>query len=265
MNVPRVPIRGLLLDWAGTTVDYGSRAPAKVFVEVFHRSGVPVMEIEARGPMGMAKRAHIAAVLNLPRVARAWEEKKGRPPTDADVQRLYEDFLPLQLSVLSEYSSVIPGVPEAIAWCRSKGLKIGSTTGYTQELMQAVSPVAARGGYIPDVLICSDQVVAGRPAPWLNFRAAEEIGIFPMNHLLVVDDTPLGILAGKAAGCLTVAVSSTGNALGISQEEAKALPAGELAERLRLIEFGFRDAGADFVIPSLAELPNLLLAENLLN
>lgn len=265
MTIARPNIRGLLLDWAGTTVDYGSRAPARVFVEVFQRSGVPVTEAEARGPMGMAKRAHIAAVLNLPRVAQAWEEKQGNPPSDSDVQRLYEEFLPLQLSVLREYSSVIPGVAEAITWCRSQGLRIGSTTGYTRELMQAVSPVAAEGGYIPDVLVCSDEVAAGRPAPWLNFHAAEQLGVYPMHHLLVVDDTPLGIQAGKAAGCLTVAVSRTGNGLGLSMEEADALPREELEGKLRQIEADFRKAGADFVIPSLATLPILLESEKLLH
>lgn len=260
----RPMIRGLLLDWAGTTVDHGSRAPARVFLEVFQRSGVPVNEAEARGPMGMAKRAHIAAVLNLPRVARGWEEKYGRPPTDADVQRLYEEFLPLQLSVLREYSSVIPGVSEAIAWCRSRGLKIGSTTGYTRELMEAVSPVAAEGGYAPDVLVCSDEVAAGRPAPWLNFRAAEQMGVYPMHHLLVVDDTPLGIQAGKAAGCLTVAVSNTGNALGLGLDELEALPERELGARIQQIGADFRATGADFVIPSLADLPDLLTTQKLL-
>jgi phosphonoacetaldehyde hydrolase len=264
MTQSRPIIHGLLLDWAGTTVDHGSRAPARVFVEVFQRSGVPVTEAEARGPMGMAKRAHIAAVLNLPRVARAWEEIHGRAPSDADVQRLYEDFLPLQLSVLREYSSVIPGVPEAIAWCRFRGLKIGSTTGYTRELMEAVSPVAAEGGYTPDVLVCSDQVAAGRPAPWLNFRAAEEMDVYPMHHLLVVDDTPLGIQAGKAAGCLTVAVSRTGNALGLGLDEVDALPQWELRAKLQQIKADFQSAGADFVIPSLADLPDLLTTQKLL-
>jgi phosphonoacetaldehyde hydrolase len=130
--------------------------------------------------------------------------------------------------------------------------------------MEAVSPVAAEGGYAPDVLVCSDEVAAGRPAPWLNFRAAEQMGLYPMHHLLVVDDTPLGIQAGKAAGCLTVAVSHTGNALGLGLDELAALPQGELGAKLRQIEVDFHSAGADFVIPSLADLPDLLTTEKLL-
>ena len=35
-------IKAVIFDWAGTTVDYGSRAPAQVFVEIFHSRGVDV-------------------------------------------------------------------------------------------------------------------------------------------------------------------------------------------------------------------------------
>lgn len=45
---------------------------------------------------------------------------------------------------------------------------IGSSTGYTQELMEIVAPIAALRGYAPDVMVCADDVPAGRPAPWLN-------------------------------------------------------------------------------------------------
>jgi phosphonoacetaldehyde hydrolase len=34
------PPKAILLDWAGTTVDYGSRAPTQVFLEIFRRRGV---------------------------------------------------------------------------------------------------------------------------------------------------------------------------------------------------------------------------------
>ena len=88
-------IQAVLFDWAGTTVDYGSRAPVKVFVEIFHRMGIEITEAEARGPMGQAKREHIASVLAVPRVADLWKEKFGSEPCSADVDRLYADFLPL--------------------------------------------------------------------------------------------------------------------------------------------------------------------------
>src|SRR5262249_32353194 len=147
------PFRAVILDWAGTTVDYGSRAPAEVFVEIFHRKGIEITVAEARGPMGMAKRDHLASIAALPRVAELWRERYRRPADESDIEGMYEEFLPLQKQKLIEGSDVIPGVPEAVAECRRLGLKIGSSTGYTRELMEVVAPIAARGGYTPDVII----------------------------------------------------------------------------------------------------------------
>lgn len=256
-----MPLRAILFDWAGTTVDYGSRAPTSVFLRIFERRGVTITVPEARGPMGMAKREHIATVLALPRVTAEWTRVHGRAPVDGDVQAMYDDFLPLQKATLAAGSDLIPGAVEAVNACRRMGLKIGSSTGYTRALMDVVAPLAAAGGYVPDCILCADDAPQGRPAPWMNFRAAEMLNVYPMSDLLVVDDTPIGIAAGRNAGCPTVAVSQTGNALGLSQAEVEALPAAELTSRLAAIEQEFRAQGADFVLRSVAELPALLVQQ----
>lgn len=256
-----MPLRAILFDWAGTTVDYGSRGPTSVFIRIFASRGVDITVPEARGPMGMAKREHIATVLALPRVTTEWTRVHGRPPVDGDVQAMYDEFLPLQKATLAAGSDLIPGAVEAINTCRGMGLKIGSSTGYTRALMEVVAPIAAAGGYVPDCILCADDTVQGRPAPWMNFRAAELLGVYPLSEVLVVDDTPVGIAAGRNAGCPTVAISQTGNALGLSQEEVEALPAAELQSRLAAIEADFRANGAQFVIRSVADLPQLLRQE----
>ena len=63
MNDSAPRIRLVIFDLAGTTIDFGSRAPAGVFVEVFAREGVTVADAEARVPMGMHKRDHIREML----------------------------------------------------------------------------------------------------------------------------------------------------------------------------------------------------------
>lgn len=251
-------IQAVLLDWAGTTVDYGSRAPTQVFLEIFHRRGVEITVEEARGPMGRAKHEHIAIVASMPRVAELWRQQHGASPTEADVRAMYDDFLPLQKEILRLGSSVIPGIPQAIAELRQRGIRIGSTTGYTRELMEIVIPIAAVEGYQADVVVCSDEVSAGRPAPWMNIQAAEELGVYPLHQIVVVDDTPVGIEAAKNGGMIAVAVSLTGNALGLSEAEIQCLPTPDLQNRLSRIEKEFRSIGADHVIPTVAELPMLL-------
>ena len=236
-------IRAIIFDWAGTTVDHGSRAPVEVFVKVFERAGVRITTAEARGPMGRAKRDHLEALLALPRVAAVWREKYGAFASTADVDRLYADFLPLQKAVLAQHGDVIKGVPEVVAECTRRGIKIGATTGYTRSLMDIAAPLAQAGGYRPEVIVCADEVRSGRPAPWLIFRAAEQLGVYPMSSILVVDDTPVGIEAGLNAGAWTVGVTRTGNSLGLSTDELAKLDPAELATRLAAAAECFSRAG----------------------
>lgn len=248
----------VILDWAGTTVDYGSCGPAAVFQQIFASQGVPITAAEAREPMGRAKRDHIATVSRMPRVAAAWLEQHGVPCSEADIDRMYADFLPLQKRVLADRSGVIPGVADAIGRLRARGLKIGSSTGYTRELMDVVEPLAAKQGYRPDVVCTADEVSAGRPEPFLNRLVAERLGVELSRDVIVVDDTPVGIEAGLRAGATTIAVSKTGNMLGLDEPEIAVLAADELAARLRRIEAECRRLGAHHVIESVADLPALL-------
>jgi len=262
MSIKPLQIQAVLFDWAGTTVDYGSRAPVRVFLEIFERVGLPLTEAEAREPMGKAKREHIASILRMPRVAALWAEKFSTAPTEADVDRLYGDFLPLQLEVLSRGSDVIPGVPELVAQLRSAGLRIGSTTGYTRALMDVVRPAARAQGFDPAVVLCADDVPAGRPAPWMNWRACETLGVYPPATVIAVDDTPVGIQAARNAGMWAVGVTQTGNGLGLSLAETQALPIAELQLRLTRLEEEYLEAGAHFVLNAATELPQLIYQLN---
>ncbi|MBM4074781.1 MAG: phosphonoacetaldehyde hydrolase, partial [Planctomycetes bacterium] len=174
-KIPWRSLRGLLLDWAGTMVDHGSLAPVEVVRSVFSEYQVEVTEAEARQPMGKAKIDHLREVLSIPRVAQAWLDAQHRPIDEKKIQEIYHRFLVLQKSVLARHSDLIPGAIEFVQFARRRSIRIGSTTGYTRELMDVLEPLAAKAGYVPDATVCSDEVAAGRPAPWSNFRAAERL------------------------------------------------------------------------------------------
>lgn len=260
MKDPFQTLKAVVFDWAGTTIDHGSRAPAAVFQEIFRRRGVPIDAAQARGPMGMAKREHIAAIAALPAVARAWSEKYGRRCEESDIELMYAEFLPLQKSVLREHCEMIPGVVASIAELRRMGLKIGSSTGYTRELMQVVSAEAERQGYVPACVICAEDAVRGRPAPYLIYEAARRLDAFPLWEMVVVDDTPVGIAAGRNAGCWTIGVTRTGNCVGLSESELAALSPEECARRCQSAAETLGSAGAHAIIASVAEIVGVLQA-----
>lgn len=250
-------IQGVVMDWAGTVIDELSRAPAQVFIEVFRRQGITVTEAQARGPMGTAKRDHIAAVLALPEVSQQWTEKHGRSSEDKDIDTMYRDFLPLQKDILSQFSNLIPGALETIQFLQDNSIKMGSTTGYTTDLMSVVLPLARAQGYAPDSLVCSDEVSGGRPAPWQIYEACHQMNCYPLAQVVKIDDTAVGIEAARHARCWAVAVAGTGNEMAIQQFMNPAAPRHEM---LQTIAAKFKDAGAHYVIDSLADLPKTLRA-----
>lgn len=249
------PLKAVVLDWAGTAVDYGCVGPVAVFLEVFHRQGVEVSAAQARRPMGLAKRDHIAAMCRDQEVLALWRAAKGREPLEADIDDMYAETVELMVATVLEHSQLIPGLVEAIAACRSMGLAIGSCSGYTAPIMETLVPMARKAGYAPDAVVNSSQVPRGRPSPFMCFKNAMLLDVWPMEAMLKAGDTVADIEEGLNAGMWTVAFSQTSNELGLNQAEAEALPPAELQARLAPIEAKFREAGAHFVVRGVWELP----------
>lgn len=251
-------IEAVLFDWAGTTVDYGCFAPVEVFLEVFKRRGIEITLEEARGPMGMLKIDHIRALTKIPRIKDEWVKIYGQEPDEEDVEEMYKDFEPSLLKILPNYTTPIPGVIETVNEIRNMGLKIGSTTGYTDKMMEIVEHNAKKKGYSPDVVFTPDGLPGGRPYPWMCYKNAIKLGIYPMKHIIKVGDTLSDVKEGLNAGCWSVGVIMGSNELGLHEEEVLAMPVDELAERCEEVIKRFLNAGAHFVIKTISELPDLI-------
>lgn len=250
----RGPVKLVVLDWAGTTMDYGCCAPAKVFVEVYRRRGVEITMEQARRPMGLHKRDHIRAIGQIEEVAEAWRRVHGRPVTEEDVEEMFADFRPLQMACLADYADLIPGTLETVSGLRKQGVLIGSTTGYFTEAMELLKVEAARRGYVPDSSVCASQVPAGRPYPWMIMQNMMNTGVYPPEAVVKVGDTRPDIAEGLNAGVWTVGLAKTGNEMGLRPEEIEALDPTELEERLARARERLAQSGAHYVVDSIAEL-----------
>jgi len=254
----RGPVKGVILDWAGTTMDYGCFAPAVVFVEVYKRHGVPITIEQAREPMGAHKKVHIRAISQTEAVQRRWQKVLGRLPNEEDVEAMFRDFVPLQLACLADFADLIPGTLEALADFRARGLKIGSTTGYTTGMMEVLLQEAKKRGYVPDSSVCASQVPAGRPDPWMCLQNALNLQVFPMESLVKVGDTLPDILEGLNAGMWTIGVAKTGNELGLTLQEASALADDALQRKLARAYQRMYQAGAHYVVDGISDVPYVL-------
>lgn len=255
---PFARLRAVMLDWAGTAVDHGSIAPVIVLQQLFARHSIELSSDEARRDMGLLKRDHIRAILALPSVSEKWRAASGRDPVSEDVDSLYADFNLLQPTILSSHSQLIDGVVEATSAWRAQGLRIGSTTGYTREMLIPIAELAAAHGYAPDASVCPDEVGAGRPAPWMLYSNMRTLEIYPPSACVKIGDTVSDIEEGRNAGMWTIGLTRSGNLVGLDAAAWAELDAASQQSRLAHAAQQLLQAGADYVAEDIAACTPLL-------
>lgn len=250
---PHPSLRAVVLDWSGTTVDFGSLAPLLAVMLTFEEAGVPLSREEARGPMGRGKRDHVAALLEQPRVHRAWRERYGVEPDERAVDETYARLDAHLLTSVATRAQMIPGALEAIEELRRRGLKVGSCTGFTRAQLAPVAERARDQGYEPDAVVCADEVAAARPHPDMLVESARRLGIASMASIVKVGDTVADVLEGRRAGAWSIALTRTGSEIGLDEDEWAALSHDERSTRLAEAEGRLREAGAHYVVESLRD------------
>jgi phosphonoacetaldehyde hydrolase len=238
-------LSGVIFDWAGTVIDHGSRAPVAALQDVFAAAGMPITIAEARLSMGIAKKDHIRSIVAC---------RQGAAPLEADVDRLYADFLPKQTECLGRYSEVIAGVPQVAEGLRSRGIRIGSTTGYTRPMLEFLLERARDQGFAPDCALCPQDVPGGgRPAPWMCYLNAIQLKVSPLWSMVKIGDTPSDIAEGLNAGMWTIGVTRTGNEAGLTEQEWNSTPAENRRHVLAQARTRLDRAGAHYLIESAAD------------
>ena len=253
-------IEAVIFDWAGTTVDFGSMAPVQAFIRAFEKFGITPELEEVRGPMGKLKWDHIHEMLHMSRIRKEWKRVHGRDWDREDVDQVYRVSEEAILEILPDYAGVKPYVFQAVASLRERGIKIGSTTGYTDQMMEIVSEAARKNGYAPDACFTPNSVGdRGRPFPYMIFRNLEALGVSSVEAAVKVGDTLADIREGKNAGMISVGVVEGSSLMGLSEEEYKGLCPKErlaLEEKTRKL---YLEDGADYVIQNFSELEDLIL------
>ena len=251
-------LKAVVFDWAGTIFDFGSHAPMGAFVRLFEQAGITISIEDARGPMGLPKWDHIKTLGQLPHVQGQWQQVHGQVMTDADVDRLYKIFTPMNASAVQDHAEMIEGVVPLVERLRRDGLKIGTTTGYNRAIMDVVLPLAKAQGFTPDNLVCSDDLPASRPAPYGMYKCFMDLQVYPARTVVKVDDTVPGLLEGRQAGCYTVGVLLSGNEAGLTADQIKACSEAELDVIRQRVRERLAPGKPDYFVDTVADLEPIL-------
>jgi phosphonoacetaldehyde hydrolase len=260
----RGKVKGIVLDWSGTTADAYVLAPAVVFVEVFKKHGVEISMAEARGPMGLRKDLHIKELTLVPEIAARWKGVHGSYPDQGSVDAMFADFVPMQLACLREYTALLPHVAEVTQAFQKDGIKIGSSTGFVRSMVDILEVDAKKQGYTPDASVAGDEVEHGaRPKPFMVYRNLDLMDIHPIQSVVKVDDTVSGVGEALEAGCWGVGIARYSNYMDIdSMAHYESLSEAEIARRLTLTREILRKAGAHYVIDTFDQLPEVIADVN---
>ncbi|SDW13672.1 phosphonoacetaldehyde hydrolase [Marinobacter mobilis] len=253
------PLQAVIMDLAGTCVDFGSLAPIQAFLKLFEAEDIDLSEAEAREPMGTEKREHIRRLLAMPRIRKQWQLRFNKAPDDRDIDRLYQAFLPLQTAAIAERAELIPGALDLQTLLREEAIAMGVNTGYSREMVEVMLPRLHAQGFEPASVVVATEVPQGRPAPHMSLKNAIELGVTAVQACVKVDDTATGIEEGLNAGMWTVAVVASGNAIGLGEDELAALDDADRARRLADGHRVMAASGAHYVIDSIADLPEVLV------
>ena len=92
------------------------------------------------------------------------------------------------MSILDRFAQPKPYVLEVVKELRARGIKIGSTTGYTDDMMAVVVPKAKEAGYEPDTWFSPDSVGhVGRPYPYMIFQNMEALHVSSVEHVVKLE------------------------------------------------------------------------------
>lgn len=189
----------VVFDIAGTTLQ-DSNGVNDAFVAAFNHHEIFPQKSDIDSVMGLAKPTAIELVLK-------------RNSLDSELRDpIHEKFLANMLEHYSheENCKEIVGTSQSFAILKSLGYTIALDTGFSSDItatiLQKTNWVASG---LVDGHISSDEVTAGRPAPYMIFRLMERFSISSTSHVVKVGDTASDVLEGLAAGCgLTIGVTS---------------------------------------------------------
>jgi phosphonoacetaldehyde hydrolase len=256
--MPDTKIPAVFLDWAGTVVDHGSIAPVHALEDIFREYGVTAPRPLVRRHMGLAKKDHIRKLLEEPYVQDQWAALHHATPQESDVEAMYSRFEPQMMEVLAGYATVISGVVDAVETMRARGIKIAGTTGYTRPMLDRLETLAATQGYRTDRSLAPEDAGGGRPFPWMCYRLAMDLRIYPLFNCVKIGDTESDIAEGRNAGMWTIGITRSGNAVGLMESDWSKLDSEQQRTLLACADLELRSAGAHYTAETVAHVLSIL-------
>ena len=179
----------VVCDMAGTTVRDVGQVP-RAFTSALAAHGIAVTPQAINNLRGASKRL---AILNLIPHGEDGDRQ-------ARSEQVYATFVQHLAQVFSGTVEPVPGAREMIDTLRSRGVKVALNTGFDRDTTNLLLDALHWREGVVDAVVCGDEVLLGRPAPYMIFRCMEATGVVDVRRVANAGDTVLDLQAGHNAG-----------------------------------------------------------------
>lgn len=176
----------VIFDMAGTTVEDRGQVPA-AFAETLAANGITLSPDEITRVRGASKREAIRRLLP--------------DGTNTDVDRVFAEFRKnLARTYAARGVDAIAGAAEVFNELRRRTVKVALTTGFDRDTALLLLSAVGWTRATVDVVVCGDDVAAGRPAPDMIVLAMRLAGVTDPSRVANVGDTALDLESAARAG-----------------------------------------------------------------
>jgi 2-aminoethylphosphonate--pyruvate transaminase/phosphonoacetaldehyde hydrolase len=255
-------IRGIVLDLAGTAVDYGSLTPVEAFKKTFADFAIPVSTQLIRKYTGMEKIAQTKAILADPQESKLWHQVYPQLTENEMFKKIYDSLEVNIIQILKKNSELLPGMQVLIKYTNENQIMLATTTGYSDRMIQSVAGNFKQQGFDPLYNITGDQTNhVTRPQPDMLQLAMKKMKIEDPTQVIKVGDTVNDIREAQNAGTISVATVEGGNLIGLSKDDFYHLSLDQQAQKIAEAKQILAAAKPDYIIDNLFALKPII--ENL--
>ena len=124
-------------------------------------------------------------------------------------QEVTERIITRAIALVEETRPLLPGVREAVALCKSQGIKVGLASASPLHMLEKVLTMFdLRNDF--DALASAEKLPYSKPHPQVYLDCAAKLGIDPIN-CVALEDSVNGMIASKAARMRSIVVPAHEN------------------------------------------------------
>lgn len=207
------PIKTVIFDLEGTIIDPGCMAPVEALTDLFSNYGYYLSVTEARNNLHIKRETYIKSLTDYIKIlAEKTILKTNRNLALLDSTNMTNEYMQLQEKYFQEFNTIIEGSYNLFGKLREDKIKIGVTTNYNNRLGIKIYDQLVSQHLKPDSFVTESKVFNGSiPSPSMIYQTLDILNTYPVQSVIKVDDTSIGIQEGLNAGCWTIGVSKWSN------------------------------------------------------